>query len=68
MEHMFIKTMFDLFEIRVLASVYISDFMRQYKDFGLAKTGYWIRVGDYFKYSVLNSRYVYVKLLKNSEI
>ena len=68
MEHMFIKTMFDWFEIRVLASVCTSDFMRQYKNFGLAKTGLWIRVGDYFKYSVLNSRYVYVKLLKNSEI
>ena len=68
MKHMFIKTVFELFEIRVLASVCTSDFMRQYKNFGLAKTGLWIRVGDYFKYSVLNSRYVYVKLLKNYEI
>ena len=68
MKHMFIKTVFELFEIRVLASVCTSDFMRQYKNFGLAKTGFRIRVGDYFKYSVLNSRYVYVKLLKNSEI
>ena len=68
MKHTFIKTVFDLFEIRVLASVYIRDFMRQYKNFGLAKMGLRIRVGDYFKYSVLNSRYVYVKLLKNSEI
>ena len=68
MKHMFIKTVFELFEIRVLGSVCTSDFMRQYKGFGLAKTGFRIRVGDYFKYSVLNSRYVYVKLLKNSEI
>ena len=68
MKHMFIKTVFDLFEIRVLGSVCICDFMRRYKDFGLAKARHGIRVGDYFKYSVLNSRYVYVKLLKNSEI
>ena len=65
---MLIKTVFDLFEIWVLAGVCIRDFTRQYKDSGFAKTGHGIRVGVYFKYSVLNSRYVYVKLLKNSEI
>ena len=36
---MFIKTVFDLFEIRVLAGVCIRDFMRQYKDLGLQKRG-----------------------------